>query len=115
MRLRAADSSQLWRRRLMSESPRFYFKELRLQQFRGLVALARWQTFTAAANALGLTRASVWQQVRALEQELTSTLVRTRGHRVELTDAGHKLVEMVAQIGRASCRERAGVGRGDMA
>jgi DNA-binding transcriptional LysR family regulator len=82
----------------MAESSRYYFKELRLQQFRGLVALARWQTFTAAANALGLTRASVWQQVRALEQELTSTLVRTRGHRVELTDAGHKLVEMVAPL-----------------
>ncbi len=82
----------------MSESSRYYFKELRLQQFRGLVALARWQTFSAAANALGLTRASVWQQVRALEQELTSTLVRTRGHRVELTDAGRKLVEMVAPL-----------------
>ena len=82
----------------MPESPRFYFKELRLQQFRGLVALARWQTFSAAATALGLTRASVWQQIRALEQELTSTLVRTRGHRVELTDAGHKLVEMVAPL-----------------
>jgi DNA-binding transcriptional LysR family regulator len=82
----------------MAEPSRYYFKELRLQQFRGLVALARWQTFSAAASALGLTRASVWQQVRALEQELTSTLVRTRGHRVELTDAGHKLVEMVAPL-----------------
>lgn len=82
----------------MPDSSRYYFKELRLQQFRGLVALARWQTFSAAATALGLTRASVWQQVRALEQELTSTLVRTRGHRVELTDAGHKLVEMVAPL-----------------
>src|SRR5688572_18249364 len=82
----------------MSESSRHYYKELRLQQFRGLVALARWQTFSAAAAALGLTRASVWQQVRALEQELSSTLVRTRGHRVELTDAGHKLVEMVAPL-----------------
>lgn len=83
---------------LMAESQRYYFKELRLQQFRGLVALARWQTFSAAAAALGLTRASVWQQIRALEQELKSTLVRTRGHRVELSDAGHKLVEMVAPL-----------------
>lgn len=82
----------------MAESSRYYFKELRLQQFRGLVALARWQTFSAAAEALGITRAAVWQQVRALEQELTSTLVRTKGHRVELTDAGHKLVEMVAPL-----------------
>jgi DNA-binding transcriptional LysR family regulator len=77
---------------------RQYFKELRLQQFRGLVALDRFQTFSAAAEALKLTRASVWQQVRALEKELACPLVRTRGHRVELTDAGHKLVEIVAPL-----------------
>jgi DNA-binding transcriptional LysR family regulator len=82
----------------MSDSPRYYFKELRLQQFRSIVALARWQTFSAAAEALRLTRASVWQQVRSLEQELACTLVRTRGHRVELTPAGHKLVEIVAPL-----------------
>jgi len=82
----------------MPDLPRHYFKELRLQQFRGLVALARWQTFSAAAAALHLTRASVWQQVRALEKELACTLLRTRGHRVELTAAGHKLVEIVAPL-----------------
>lgn len=82
----------------MSRLQRHYFKELRLQQFRGLVALARWQTFSAAASALGLTRASVWQQVRALEQDLACTLLRTRGQRVELTDAGRKLVELAAPL-----------------
>jgi len=82
----------------MSESPRHYFKELRLQQFRSLVALARWQTFSAAADALKLTRASVWQHVRSLEQEMACTLVRTRGHRIELTPAGHKLVEIAAPL-----------------
>ena len=82
----------------MSESVRYYYKEIRLQQFRSLVALARWQTFTAAAAALKLTRASVWQQLRSLEQELACTLLRTRDHRVELTPAGHKLVEIVAPL-----------------
>ncbi len=82
----------------MPELPRHYFKELRLQQFRGLLALSRHQTFSAAATSLKLTRASVWQQVRALEKELACTLLRTRGHRVELTSAGHKLVEMVAPL-----------------
>jgi len=77
---------------------RQYFKELRLQQFRGLVALERWQTFSAAAQALKLTRASVWQQVRALEKELGCSLVRTRGHRVELTEAGQRLVQVVAPL-----------------
>jgi DNA-binding transcriptional LysR family regulator len=82
----------------MSNTSRYYFKELRLQQFRGLVALSRWQTFSAAAAALRLTRASVWQQVHALEKEMDCTLLRTCGHRVELTEAGHKLVEMVAPL-----------------
>src|SRR5437868_4699415 len=82
----------------MSKTSRYYFKELRLQQFRGLVALSRWQTFSAAATALRLTRASVWQQVHSLEKEMGSTLLRTRGHRVELTDAGRKLVEIVAPL-----------------
>jgi DNA-binding transcriptional LysR family regulator len=82
----------------MPDSPRTYFKELRLQQFRSLVALARWQTFAAAATALHLTRTSVWQQVRSLEQELSCTLLRTREHRVEFTDAGRKLVDIVAPL-----------------
>ncbi|MEO6003911.1 MAG: LysR family transcriptional regulator [Opitutus sp.] len=82
----------------MPENPRHYFKELRLQQFRSLVALARWQTFSAAASALKLTRGSVWQQIRALEQEFACALLRTRGQRVELTPAGHKLVEIAAPL-----------------
>lgn len=82
----------------MPDTSRHYFKELRLQQFRSLVALARWQTFTAAAAALKLTRASVWQQVRGLEKEMTCALVRTRGQRVELTAAGQKLVELASPL-----------------
>src|SRR5262245_7788481 len=69
---------------------RRFFKEIRLQQFRSLVAVSRWQTYSAAAGALKLTRASVWQQVRGLEQQFSTTLVRTRGKRVELTPAGSK-------------------------
>ena len=82
----------------MPSTPRHYFKELRLQQFRSLVALARWQTFSAAAAALKITRASVWQQVRSLEQDLACTLLRTRAQRVELTPAGHRLVEIAAPL-----------------
>lgn len=82
----------------MAQSSRRFFKEVRLQQFRSLVAVARWHTFSAAANALKLTRASVWQQVRGLEQQFSCALVRTRGKRVELTAAGSKLVEIVAPL-----------------
>lgn len=83
---------------VMPSAPRHYFKELRLQQFRSLVALARWQTFSAAAGALKITRASVWQQVRSLEQEMACTLLRTRAQRVELTPAGQRLVEIAAPL-----------------
>ena len=82
----------------MPATHRHYFKELRLQQFRSLVALARLQTFSAAAGALKITRASVWQQVRALEQEFACALLRTRGQRVELTPAGHKLVVIAGPL-----------------
>ena len=82
----------------MPNPSRHYFKELRLQQFRSLVALARWQTFTAAASALKLTRASVWQQVRGLEKELECNLLRNRGQRVEFTTAGEKLVQIVTPL-----------------
>lgn len=82
----------------VSDTPRHYFKELRLQQFRSLVALARYHTFSAAAEALKITRASAWQQVRALEQEFACALLRTRGQRVELTPAGLKLVEIAAPL-----------------
>lgn len=82
----------------MPATPRHYFKELRLQQFRSLVALSQWQTFSAAAGALKITRASVWQHVRSLEQDLACTLLRTRAQRVELTPAGHRLVEIAAPL-----------------
>ena len=55
---------------------RHYFKELRLQQFRGLQAIIRLGSFSAAARDLGLTKASVWQQVRALEEEFGCKLER---------------------------------------
>lgn len=82
----------------MADTPRHYFKELRLQQFRSLVALANWKTFSAAAASLRITRASVWQQVRSLERELSCTLLRTRAQRVEFTPAGLRLVEIAAPL-----------------
>ncbi len=79
-------------------SDRHYFKELRLQQFRSLLALAHHHTFSAAAVFLGLTRTTVWQQIRSLEAELGCTLLHTNRQRVKLTATGHKLVEIVAPL-----------------
>ena len=45
------------------------YKELRLGQLRAFCECVRYHSFTAAARALGLSHASIWQQIRALERE----------------------------------------------
>jgi molybdate transport repressor ModE-like protein len=77
---------------------RHYFKELRLQQFRGLVAVARSGSFAASARELGLTKASVWQQVRALEEEFGCPLIEALGRKVRPTREGMRLVALTAPL-----------------
>jgi DNA-binding transcriptional LysR family regulator len=79
-------------------SGRFYFKELRLQQFRALEHLARAEGFAGAGEALGLSRSTVWRQIRTLERELKSELVRLRGRNVEITPAGRLLLELIIPV-----------------
>lgn len=82
----------------MPAEDRQYFKELRLQQFRGLVAVIRFGSFSRAAEDLGLTKASIWQQVRALEEEFGCVLVEAVGRRVIPTSDGKRLGEMAAPL-----------------
>jgi len=77
---------------------RRYFKEMRLQQLRGLCELARRGSFAAAASALHISRPAIWQQIRALEQEFAATLVQRRGRRAELTEDGRVLLEIVSPL-----------------
>ena len=58
--------------------PKRYFKELRFQQLRALLAVHRHQSFAGAAAALGLSTPSVWQQVRGLEDAFGAELVRVK-------------------------------------
>jgi DNA-binding transcriptional LysR family regulator len=78
----------------MSVPERHYFKELRLQQFRGLIAVIRSGSFSAAAKALRMTKASIWQQVRALEEEFGCVLLESAGRRVLPTAQGLRLAEL---------------------
>lgn len=78
----------------MSVPERHYFKELRLQQFRGLIAVIRSGSFAAAAKALRMTKASIWQQVRALEEEFGCVLLESAGRRVRPTAQGLRLAEL---------------------
>lgn len=71
------------------------YKGLQLAQLRSFLLTAQAGNFSAAARTLGLSVATVWQQVRALEGELKVTLLRRRGRVVELTPDGRLLVELV--------------------
>jgi len=82
-----------------TESPaRRYFKEVRFRQIRALVELARQGSFASAAASLGLAVPSVWQQVRALEDEYGVPLVVARGSVVSLTADGQLLVDIAAPL-----------------
>ena len=77
---------------------RHYFKELRLQQFRGLLAVFRTGSFSSAARELKITKASVWQQVRALENEFACSLVECTGRTARATGEGLRLANLCAPL-----------------
>ncbi|MDB6117042.1 MAG: hypothetical protein JWO08_823 [Verrucomicrobiaceae bacterium] len=78
--------------------PRRYFKEVRFRQIRALVELSRQHSFAGTASALGLSVPSVWQQVRALEDEYGVPLVTATGTQVILTADGQRLVDLAAPL-----------------
>jgi DNA-binding transcriptional LysR family regulator len=71
------------------------YKDIQLPQLRSFCVAATEASFTAAARRLGLSTPTVWQQVRALEQQLQTTLMRRHGRNIELTDEGRLLLEIV--------------------
>ena len=59
-----------------------------LRQLRTLTEVADRGSFSAAADALGISQPAVSQQIRALERDAGGRLLDRRGRRVELTDRG---------------------------
>ncbi len=70
-------------------------RNLQLTQLRSFCVVAAERNFTEAARLLSLSVPAVWQQVRALEQEIGTSLVRRRGRTVEITPDGKLLLELV--------------------
>jgi DNA-binding transcriptional LysR family regulator len=68
---------------------------MQLSQLRSFCVVAGERNFTEAARLLGLSVPAVWQQVRALENELGASLVRRRGRCVEITPDGKMLLDLV--------------------
>lgn len=92
-------------------------KGLQLGQLRVFHVVAKSQTFTAAAEALGRSQPAVSMQVRALEQELGVPLVEVMHRRIQLTVAGEELLRHAERVlagvdglGRAMARMRGGGG-----
>lgn len=81
-----------------NSSTRRFFKELRFQQLRALVEVARAKSFAGAAATLDLATPSVWQQVRGLEEEFGVELVRVSGKVVALTDDGAALADLARPL-----------------
>lgn len=77
---------------------RRYFKELRFRQIRALVELKRRGGFAEVARHLQLSVPSVWQQIRALEDEFDVSLAVADGNKVKLTDDGHLLAELGSPV-----------------
>lgn len=82
----------------LSHPQRRYFKELRFRQFRAFREVARTLSFAAAAEALRISRPSVWQQVRALEVELGAELLRVQSQQLTLTEDGVVLLELIEPL-----------------
>ncbi|MEM6470754.1 MAG: LysR family transcriptional regulator [Planctomycetota bacterium] len=77
---------------------RKYFKEVRIAQLKALVELADGKGFSSAAAALDRSTPSVWQQVRALEEEFGVPLITVEGHSVTLTEHGARLAESAVPV-----------------
>jgi len=64
----------------------------------GFEAAARLLSFTLAADELHLTQSAVSRQIKELETQLGLSLFRRRHRALELTEAGHLLYPVAAQV-----------------
>jgi len=77
---------------------RHAYKEWHLKQLRGFCETARLGSLVAAADSLGLTQPTIWEQVRALERYFGTGLVEAHGRGCRLTEDGRVLAQLVAPL-----------------
>jgi DNA-binding transcriptional LysR family regulator len=90
------------------------YQDLQLTQLRSFCQAAQAGNFTVTAKSLGLSVATVWEQVRALERKFQCTLLRRHGHVVEVTPEGRLLLELIQPcVGTVDSLERVFAARRD--
>lgn len=77
---------------------RHAYKDVRLQQLRGLCETARLGSLSAAAAAMGVSQPTVWEQVHALEREFGAQLIESHRRGCRVTEAGRALVELASPV-----------------
>lgn len=82
-----------------------------IRHLRTLSAVAERGSFSAAAEALGISQPAVSQQIRALEREVGSELIDRSGRRSRLTERGEvvnrharRMLALVAEVERELVR-----------
>ncbi len=71
---------------------------LDVRRLRVLSHVAEQGSFSAAADALGMTQSAVSQHIAALEREIGLAVVRRGTRSIELTDAGSGLIRHATGI-----------------
>lgn len=69
-----------------------------IRQLQYLIEVARFGSFTKAADALYITQPAISKAIKAMEEELGVILFDRLGKRVELTDAGQIIAGQAQQI-----------------
>ena len=84
---------------------------MELRHLRYFVAVAYELNFTRAAQRLGITQPSLSSQIKRLETELGTPMLRRETRGVELTDAGKLMFEEARVILAGVERAKTGVAR----
>ncbi|MNJ54812.1 HTH-type transcriptional regulator CynR [compost metagenome] len=69
-----------------------------IRQLQYLIEVARFGSFTMAADALYITQPAISKAIKSMEEELGVVLFDRLGKRVELTDAGRIIAGQAQQI-----------------
>lgn len=72
----------------------FYYKSNRLQQLRGFYYTAQLGSVSKAAQRMGVNQSTVTMQIKSLERDLKTKLLKRRGQGVEPTAQGQSLYRL---------------------